>query len=312
MTGEFIQDIPVYEGGWSGPRSYTWTLQSDDAGNFAMGRLNAGGAGFWLDVYKSDFTYIGSPFKMGAAQVPVNMGRRMQIMGNMVEGNYKIILSSGYCFGDQLNVGEFSSWTRKNDPVTWTGVVADLPITSNYNSVRWQAASVQQLSMDDPTLYITYNDETGYPNHPFDQWDQVCAAHFEVYNPTTGESALVLNQANLMYRVLDSKVFTVKGNRYLFTLQQGYSTGTGEMKEILYNITGKSRFNITPESPSYNRFRIYQSEGHVALNDYRYGNVAVCVDDDTNEAYMYTFYPGSDSSDAKITAVKMTLGEELK
>ena len=80
LTGAFVKDVAIYEGGWNGPRSYTWTLAADEAGHFAMGRLNSGGAGFWMDAYTDIDAMPVNPFKLTATQVPENAGKRMQLL----------------------------------------------------------------------------------------------------------------------------------------------------------------------------------------------------------------------------------------
>ena len=306
LTGEFVKNVPIYEGGWAGPRSYTWTLAADEAGHFAMGRLNSGGAGFWMDVYENIDAMPTNPFKLAGNQVPENAGKRMQILGDLYSGSAYVCLTSSHFYGDVPMQGQYATWTMTNGtPGSVEPNVLSYPAS-------WHSAVVERASLDDPTMYVTYNDETGYPNDPFENWDKLHAAHFVVYNPGSGEAPLEMDQQNFKYRILDSKVFRVKDARYLFTLQQGYSTGTGEMATLLYNISSKTAFSKTPASPVYDRYRLYESPGYVSANDLRYGSVTVAVDETTSTAYMYAFYPASEGKEARVTALKMELGEEIE
>ena len=304
QTGRFVKDIPVYEGGWAGPRSYSWTLAADEAGHFAMGRLNSGGAGFWLDVYEHIDALPVNPFKLAGDQVPENAGKRMQILGNLFSGESQVYLTAAHFYGDLLADGQYCFWSLID------GVPSSvLPDVFNYG-VKWQSAVVERASLDDPTLFVTYNDETGYPNDPFDSWEQLHAARFEMFVPGSGDRPLSIDPENFKYRLLDSKVFGVKDARYLFTLQQGYSTGTGEMCARLYDLTDRSKFGMKPGEAGYDGFLLYESAPYVSRNDLRYGNVAVQVDRASGIAYLYVFYPGSDTADAKITALKMEVTEK--
>lgn len=301
QTGEFVKDVPVYEGGWSGPRSYSWTLAADEAGHFAMGRLNSGGAGFWLDVYESIDAMPVNPFRLTGDQVPQYAGKRMQLLGDLFSGRSALLLTAAHFYGDVPAPGQYCSWRL-------TDGTPESALPSVFDAgVNWQSAVVEQASLDDPTLFITYNDESGYPNDAPENWNQVHAARFMQFTPGSGEPVLSIDPLNFKYRILDSKVFTVKKGRYLFTLQQEYSTGTGAMSALLYDLTDKKRFSWVPGVAGYEKFRLYESEGYVSQNDLRYGNVAVQVDGDA--AYLYVYYPASDGAEAIVTALKMEVSE---
>ena len=305
LTGAFVKNVPIYEGGWNGPRSYTWTIAADDAGHFALGRLNSGGAGFWLDAYQHIDAVPVNPFKLGGNDLPVNAGKRMQILGNLFSGSAMIYLTTSHFYGAARGPGQYCTFQMNNSTA-----ISLTPSVFNYGNAQWYSGVVQRATVDDQTLYITYNDETSYPNDPFNQWGNLHACHFEVYNPASGEAASVINQQNFKYRILDSKVFKVLDGTFLLTLQQGYSTGTGDMNTIVYNISNPADFSKTPSSANYEKFRIYESAAYVSQNDLRYGNVTVWVDKDKGDAYLYTFFPASDTVEAKITCVKLEVREQ--
>lgn len=307
LTGAFIKNVEIYEGGWSAVRSYTWTLQSDEAGHFAIGRLNSGGAGFWLDVYENIDAVPTTPFKLGADVVPENAGKRMQILGNLIEGDAYINLTVAQYYGSVVtSPGQYCFWTMKD------GVpVSQSPTVISYNA-DWFSAVVQKASMTDQTMYITYNDESSYPNDPADQWETLHGAHFTKYLPGGADAPLSIAPENFMYRILDADVFDLDGLTYYATLQQGYSTGTGAMKIRIYNISGDEKFKMTPSSPEYDKFLIYESAEIISANDLRYGSIAVDTDPQGRKARIYTYIPSNEADVARITCLEMALGEEIR
>lgn len=305
LTGEFVKDVAIYEGGWSGPRSYTWTLSSDEAGNFAMGRLNSGGAGFWMDAYTDIDAMPVNPFKLSGAQVPQNAGKRMQLLGNIFSGNGYVCLTSSHFYGISPMQGQYCTWDMADGTPTTTD-----PVIGSYPA-QWHSAIVQRHSLDNETMYVTYNDESSYPNDPSDMWDSMHGAHFAIYTPGATAPSLEMDPACFKYRILDSNVFFVKNARYYFTLQMGYSTGTSPMCTALYDITGEKAFSVKPSDPDYADYKLFESEGHVSSNDNRIGSVTVWVDKNTDTAYLYAFYPGDSGAKAKITCHKMVLGKPV-
>lgn len=310
-TGAFVKDVPIYEGGWTSVRSYTWTLQADEAGHFAIGRLNSGGAGFWMDVYADLDAVPTNPFKLSGSQVPENAGKRMQILGNLLQGEAWVCLTNAHYFGAVKAPGTYSFWTLRDGMPTNGSPTTALPTTISYGD-GWHSACVQRASLDDPMMYITYNDETGYPSDPFDQWETVHAARFVAFTPGGSDAPLSFDPRNFKYRVLDAKVFNLRELRLYFTLQQGYSTGTGAMCTLLYNLSGKEVFRKTPASAGYDKVLLHESEGHVAPNDQRYGSVAVTVDEAAGSALLYAYYPGQTPQQTKITCLRLQLGDKIE
>jgi len=305
-TGAFVRDVAIYEGGWAGPRSYTWTLASDEAGHFATGRLNSGGAGFLMDAYTDIDAVPTNPFWLSASQVPENSGKRMQILGNLYSGAAYVCTTSSHFYGVLPMQGQYCTWNMTDGVPTSTA-----PNIFSYPA-KWYSAIVQRESLDDPTMYITYNDESSYPNDPSDKWDDMHGAHFVVYLPGSADAPLEMNSKCFKYRILDANVFRVKDARFYFTLQMGYSTGTSPMLTSLYNISGKDSFATSPTAVDYRDYMLYESEGHISANDNRMGSVAVWVDKDAATAYMYAFYPGATADKAKITCLKMELGDPIE
>ncbi len=304
-TGEFVKDVAIYEGGWNGPRSYTWTLSSDEAGNFAMGRLNSGGAGFWMDSYTDIDAMPTNPFKLGASEVPENSGRRMQLLGNIFSGKGLVCTTSSHFYGVTPMQGQYCTWNMTDGvPTTAEPEIGSYP-------AQWHHAIVQRQSLDDETLYVTYTDESTYPNDPFDTWDNLHGAHFAVYTPGSAAPSLEMDPKCFKYRILDANVFFIKNARYYFTLQMGYSTGTSPMCTALYDITGDGAFSTNPTAADYSNYKIFESADYVSSNDNRIGSVTVWVDKATDTAYLYAFYPAATGDQAKITCHKMVLGAPI-
>ena len=303
LTGAFVKDVAIYEGGWNGPRSYTWTLAADEAGHFAMGRLNSGGAGFWMDAYTDIDAMPVNPFKLTATQVPENAGKRMQLLGDIFSGEGYVCLTTSHFYGVTEMDGQYCTWNMNDGmPTTTEPELHSFP-------AKWYSAVVQRQSLDDPTMYVTYNDETGYPSHDYSTWDTLHGAHFAVVG--ADGSRQEMNPSCFSYRILDANVFSVKNARYYFTLQMGYSTGTSPMSTALYDITVDDVFTTSPTAADYSDYKLYESAGHVSANDNRIGSVTVSVDNEKGIAYLSAFYPGKTGEEAKITCLKLELGEAI-
>lgn len=189
----------------------------------------------------------------------------------------------------------------------------DNPIPStNLFSYNWYHAIVQRESLEDPTLYIASNDETGYPDPDESKWEEIRGARFQISVP--GEVPVEMNQECLLYRIHDMKVFSLAEGRFMATLQQTYSRA-GTMKTIIYDITDPAEVeNMTPETEGYDKFRIYENEGYKVVNDAEYGSIAVWTDGLSAEAYVYAFVPQGPDPDnraeiipASLTCIKMNV-----
>lgn len=314
-TGDFVQIVNTYEGGWTNPRSYMWSLAGDSEGHFAMGRLNSGGAGCWVDVYQDKDTYLTSIIKTTepgaeAANLPNNMGKRMQVLGSLTEGNGMIVMTAGDYFGTTTALGCYATWELKD------GATVNVAPAVTSTTYMWNHAVVQRESLEDPTMYIAYTDETGYASHPEEEWDAQHGAHFVMTSP--GSAPVEVNTECFEYRINDMEVFHVGEGRFMASLQQNYSTA-GQHSVVVYNFTDPEKMaSAMPSDTDFNKFRIYRSEEYTVVNDCRYGNIAVDVDESAGCAYIYSFIPASDLKDlstgeitgtaeARITCTKMTV-----
>lgn len=307
-TGEFVQDVAAYEGGWPTTSSYIWSMASDDAGHFAICRLNSGGAGCRVDMYSdidavpiSILNHIDTP----PADLTDCLGKRMQILGDITSGKAMILMTAAHFYGDVSAIGTYGSW-ELNDGVPTTNMPQMSP-----TAYMWKSAVVQRESLSDPTTYIAYNEEPNYPNDPFDEWEKQHSANFVIQVP--GETPVTMNPECMLYRMLDMRVFNLAGGQFMASLQQTYSTA-GTLQTIIYNITDRKNLKaMMPESENYSKFKVYQSEGRKLVNDLRYGNVCVDSDEAAGVAYIYTFTPKGKNVDteeivdANITCLKITV-----
>lgn len=306
FTGEYVKNIQFYEGGWRDPRSYSWNLQVDDQDHLVMGRLNSGGAGFMLDYYAGidAVPYILLNSTSGA-DLPDNTGKRFSVVGNLHAGKAFVYASAAHYFGAVKQTPQYAMWEFNNGvPVNTRPTVH----TFAGATTGWYNAVVQRASVDDNTLYISWGNEDGYPNDPFDTWATLHRINFQVFKPGGAASTLSVNPENFGYRLLDSKVFKLKEGTFMAMLEQSYSTG-GTMKLNLFNLTDPANYSKAPGSPAYESFRIFSSpESANTSNDGRYGHVTVSTITD-QEAIVYVYYPNPNASLASVKAYKLTIAE---
>lgn len=304
MTGAFVKNISFYEGGWVDPRSYSWNLETDDYDHMVMGRLNSGGAGFMLDYYSGleAVPYIMLNSTAGA-DLPDNTGKRMSVVGNLASGKAYVYATAAHFFGAAKQAPQYAMWEFNN------GVPANSrPTVFSYAGAGtgWYNAVVQRASVDDNKLYVSWVNEDGYPSDPFDTWSTLHRINFHVFTPGGAVATQVVNPENFGYRLLDTKVFTLKEGTFMAMLEQSYST-LGSMKLNMFNLTDPGDYSKAPGAADYNSFRIFSSpESPATSNDGRYGHVAVSkISDD--EAIVYAYYPNPDASQARVVAYKIEI-----
>lgn len=306
-TGQFIQNINYYEGGWTDPRSYSWNLASDDNNHMVMGRLNSGGAGFMLDYYSSvnavPYIMLNS---VAGSDLPDNTGKRLNVTGNLASGKAYAYASAAHFYGAVKQPPQYAVYEFDNGVPTNTR-----PSVFTYGGATngWYNAVVQRASAEDNTLYISWCDEDGYPSDPFDTWSGLHRINFHVFKPGGTTAAQVVDPENFGYRMLDTKVFNLKEGKFMAMLEQSYSTA-GTMKLNVFNITDPADYSKKPGASNYESFRIFSSpESSNTSNDGRYGHVTVSQISD-NEAIIYVYYPNPDAALAKVHAYKLIIQEE--
>lgn len=305
MNGSYIGDVSVYEGGWWGVPAYMGAIASDDVGNFGNMRLDETRQGTWMDRYTSLNNYN---YFMPIRNDLFRFAKRLQFLGD-ITGTGKVIATNGTVFGGDMIDAQYCVWSVNG------GVIGEPSIVNFGNDLKWRSAFVQQASLDNPLLYVSYNTEPNYPNDPPAEWKNVRGAHFVVFDPSSGLPEKEIAQENFLYRILDHQVFKLGDLILLFTLEQGYSTGTSPMVAKLFNITFESRFDMKPNDEEYDKFKIFESDEVVIENDLRRGNVTAWVDDTSQVAYLVAFFPASPTTinpnmkpivtDAKIVVYKV-------
>lgn len=305
MNGAHIGDVSVYEGGWWGVPAYMGAIASDDAGNFGNIRLDETRQGTWIDRYSSLTNYR---YFMPIRNDLFRFAKRLQFLGD-ITGTGKVIATNGTMMGSEKIDAQYSVWNVNG------GVIGEPSIMNFGNDLKWKSAFVQQGSLDNPVLYISYNTEPNYPNDPNSEWENVHGSHFVVFDPSSGLPQKEIAQENFMYRILDHQVFKLGDLTLLFTLEQGYSTATSPMGTKLFNITFESRFDMKPNDNEYNKFKVFESDKVVIENDCRRGNVTAWVDDTSKTAYLVAFFPASPTTinpnmkpivtDAKVVVYKV-------
>jgi hypothetical protein len=304
MTGNYVKNIDFYEGGWADPRSYSWNLDTDEAGHMVMGRLNSGGAGFMLDYYASinavPYIFLNS---VAGPDLPDNTGKRMNVAGNLAQGKGYVYASAAHYYGAVKQNAQYAVWEFNDGvPVSTRPAVFIYPAATG----GWYNAVVQRTSTADNTLYISWCNEDGYPNDDISTWPNLHRINFHVFKPGGATPAQAIDPENFGYRLLDSKVFHLLEGTFMAMAEQSYSTA-GPMKLNVFNITDPADYSKKPGSDNYGSFRIFSSPASLPTsNDGRYGHVAVGKLSD-NEAVIYVYYPNPDAALAKVHAYKITV-----
>lgn len=283
MNGTHIGDVPVYEGGWWGVPAFMGAIASDDVGNFGNIRLDETKQGTWIDRYTSlkNYSYF-MPIRFDLFR----FAKRLQFLGD-ITGTGKVIATNGTMMGNEKIGAQYSIWNVNG------GIIGEPSVVNFGNDLKWKSAFVQQESLDNPVLYISYNTEPNYPDDPSSEWENARGSHFVVFDPSSGLPQKEIAQENFSYRILDHQVFKLGDLTLLSTLEQGYSTTTSPMVTKLFNITFESRFNMKPTDKEYDKFKVFESDKVVIENDCRRGNVTAWIDEALQTAYLVVFIPAS-------------------
>lgn len=304
MTGAYVKNIKFYEGGWTDPRSYSWNLDTDDAGHLVMGRLNSGGAGFMLDYYNA---VDGVPYILlnstAGADLPDNTGKRFNVVGDLSAGKAYVYASAAHYFGVLKQSPSYSVWEfNDGKPVNSRPSVFTYPGAG----AGWYNAVIQRESIDQNTLYVSWCNEDGYPNDHPDNWSSLHPINFQIFQPGSGKPALSINPKNFGYRMLDTKVFSMLNGKFMAMLEQSYSTG-GSMKMNVFNLSDPGLYGLNPGDANHESLRIFSSAASAPTsNDGRYGHLAVGKLSD-GESVVYVYFPNPDAGLARIEAYKITV-----
>ncbi len=270
------------------PTTFTMQVKTDDAGHIVINRYNEYGAGFILYLYE---TINSTPkeiinFTVGEG-CPYALGSRMSVTGNLLEGK-------AFVYATAPDTREFYYWEFNN------GVpLKKMPTIVKYPSAKesWSFASVKRESIaDDSEHFITYCIYDGN-----DSEDQKKGSRFEIF--PMDMDLVQMNQKNNLYKILGFDVFTINGDKFLATLEQGFWAWDGVVLKV-FEITNKNNLSLIPDDPEYKKFSLLESDVYGEVNYNRWGDVSVKVDG--NNAFIYTSIACGAPDKSGILAYKMT------
>lgn len=311
-TSEYISQISEYNDGGAdlvpGCRSYMWDCDVDEAGHVAITRLNADCAGFFLDLYDNAagaWKYISTPlaYVQETPGLTYYSGKKVQILGNLLEGQGSVISSWGHFYGNYVIQAGYDVYPFVNGK-------SDNIMAQSY-PLEWWAGEIQQESLTNQTLYVMSVFETGYdPTLTEEDGKDFTASHLEIYDPVAG-NVTELSEKCFPYRVLASKVFNCGAGKYLYILGQGFTVTSPYVERLYYISDTELLKTVSPESEDWNKFLLWEQSDDIGgdSNGFRFGSVAVLTEEATNSAILFSYHASSDVEKAKVTATKVSFKE---
>ena len=259
-TGELVKSIAP-------PTTYCMQVTADDASHFIINRYNIYSAGFVVYYYDN----VDSEPKQilnytAAAGCPVNLGRKVSVIGN---------LKSGKAF-------VYATTNGNNSVYYWEfldGVaVKQEPTMMRYAAAEaWTFAAIQRKSLDaNSDHYFTYcNYNTADPN-------LIQGSRFVLFTPDMEVTTMA--RQNHYYKVLGFDTFTLQGEEFTSMLTQGYYAWDATHVKV-FETKDPSRFSLVPGATGYSDFMLFESEAYGGTNYNRYGDIVADVRGD--EVYFY-------------------------
>lgn len=281
ITGNEKSTIPS-------PTTFTMQVKADDAGHIIINRYNEYGAGFIVYLYEN----INSPAReilnyTADAGCPYALGTKMSVTGNLKEGK-------AFIYATAPGTKEFYFW-EFNDGV----VVSTTPNIVKYPSAKeaWAYASVKRESVaENSEHFITY-----CIYDPSDNETLKKGSRFEIFPQNM--DLVQMNPKNNSYKIFDFDVFTINGDKFLVTLEQGFWAWDGVVMKV-FEITNKNNLSLIPNDANYAQFKLLESEVYGEVNYNKWGDVAVEVDG--YNAYIYASVACGAADKSGIIAYKMT------
>lgn len=269
------------------PTTYCMQVAADDAGHFLMNRYNVYSAGFMLYYYENTESAPQLILNYtAAAGCPVNLGRKMSVIGNMKQGKAFVYATS----------------TVDNNVYSWEfngGVpVSTVPVVIKYASASaWTYAIAKRKSMDENSdLYLSYC------NYVSTDTDLKQGSRFVQFSPDM-KNVYEMATSNHYYKILDFEIFEIKGVVFMAMLSQGFNAWDATQLKV-FDITDPAKMTLVSGNEGYNDFMLFTSESYGGTNYNRYGDVAVDVSG--NEARIYASMATNDATYAGVMAYKMT------
>lgn len=270
------------------PTTFTMQVKTDDAGHILVNRYNEYGAGFIVYYYENANSEPKEILNYTADDgCPYALGTKMSVTGNLKEGK-------SYIYATAPDVNEIYYWTFNN------GILINVkPQIVKYANAKepWAYASVKRESIaDNSDHYITYC------NYDADDGqDLKKGSRFEMFTPNMDITQM--NTQNSMYKIFDFDVFTINGDKFLATLEQGFWAWDGVVMKV-YEITNKNNLSLVPTDANYSQFKLLESDAYGEINYNKWGDVAVKVDG--LNAYIYASIACGAADKAGVLAYKMT------
>ncbi|WP_439584882.1 hypothetical protein [Dyadobacter bucti] len=277
-TGELVKSIAP-------PTTFCMQVNSDDAGHFIVNRYNVYSAGFVVYYYDD----IDSAPKQilnytAAAGCPVNLGRKVSVIGNLKSGKAFIYATTNG--NNSIHYWEFEDGVAlKNEPtiIRYAGAEA------------WTFAAVQRKSLDPLSdHYFTYcNYNTSDPN-------LTQGSRFVSFTPDMEVTAMATR--NHYYKILGFNTFKVQGEEFTAMLSQGYYAWDATHLKV-FETNDPSRFNLVPGGAGYSDFMLFESEAYGGTNYNRSGDIVADVRG--NEVYFYATMATNAASTSGVMVYKM-------
>ncbi|WP_247237594.1 DUF5018 domain-containing protein [Telluribacter sp. SYSU D00476] len=282
-TGELVRSIAP-------PTTFCMQVVADDANHFIINRYNVYSAGFVVYYYDN----IDSEPKMilnytAAAGCPVNLGRKVSVIGNLKSGKAFIYAT-----------------TNGNNNVYYWEFMDGVPLKEEPTIIRyaaaepWTFAHIQRKSLDPLSEhYFTYcNYNASDPN-------LTQGSRFVSFNNDM-EITNIARQ-NHYYKVLGFDVFRVNGEEFTTMLTQGYYAWDATHVKVL-ETTDPSKFNLTPGAAGHKDFMLFESDAYGGINYNRYGDIVADVRG--NEVYLYATMATNAANTSGIMVYKMKYNKQ--
>lgn len=270
------------------PTTYCMQVVADDAGHFVVNRYNIYSAGFMLYYYEStESTPVLLLNYSAAAGCPVNLGRKVSVIGNLKQGK-------AYVYATTTTIDNNIYCWEFNDGVP----VNVIPSVIKYAGASpWTYAIAKRKSLDgNSDLYISYC------NYVSTDTDLKQGSRFSQFSSDM-KNIYEMDPQNHFYKILDFEVFTIKDVVFAAVLTQGFYAWDATHLKV-YDITNPAKMKLVSTSEGYNNFMLFTSEAYGGTNYNRYGDVAVDVSG--REARIYASMATSDASYSGVMFYKMT------
>lgn len=274
-TAEFVKNIAV-------PQTFLSQIRADDAGHLTVARYNIYGAGFMLYFYETIDSVpqllLNYTHDEGA---PVMLGYKYSVVGNLKTGKACVYAT---CDGART----YYYWEFVD------GVpVNHYPTAVEYTGVNgyWYYANIQASSVDpQQDLYISFLQNV-----------EGQGSHFQIYNPVT-QDILSMDQSNHLFRIFGFNVFGINDDKFLAILHQAQATWDATYLKV-FDISDEANLGMTPSSPDYDNFMIFESEAYGEYNINMWGDVASYIDG--NDVYIYAPIIANERASGGVMAYRM-------